>query len=77
METTTASFAALVVYGYEYHDDYVQTGSVSVTVDIPTDLWPARGFDAAVLAAEDVIFDLLDGIEDDLWCRVESVERVR
>jgi hypothetical protein len=70
------AFAALVIKGYEYHDDYVETSSFSVTIT-DSDVWTYAD-------AENFILDewLHSENPDDYgpfvpWLRIASIEHVQ
>lgn len=67
-------YAALVVFGYEYHDDYIELGEASICLDSFTD--EVYNFGTAERAIHDFVFEVVTD-EEDGWVRLESIERVR
>ena len=64
------TFAGLLVWGYEYHDDYIELGRASVEIT-DKDIY-------SMATAESFLHEFgfwISG-EDDAWARVESIERV-
>lgn len=60
-------YAALVVIGYEYHDDYIENFRFSLELE-------ATSFEEAEKAAYDFAFEI--NWEDEPWARIDSIERV-
>lgn len=63
-------FAAYIVMGYEYHDDYITTQSFSLTVS-------PDAFTYARAEKECEEFIAFANTEDDWWYRIESIEMLR
>lgn len=65
-------FVVLLTIGYEYHDDYVELGTFSVSIPRQDDVWTyAHAEDQATTLAE-----MLVDYEDNGWWRINQITAI-